>query len=113
MIVKCTISVSLKNLGVYGGKLSELPPLPGYITMRGPFIHLGSGGDDRIDTIYEFDKTRLPEAWEIISNHLDLFRNIPGFNFLAYRAIVLSLSKGKQFIRLKDGRLIPITGKEM
>ena len=96
MLVKCTLSVSLKNIGVYVGKLSELPPLPGYITRRGPFIHEGAGEDDRIITIYEFDKSRLAEAWEIISNHLDVFRDIPDFTFFAHRSIVFSEAKDKQ-----------------
>ena len=96
MIVKCTLSVSLKNIGLYAGKLSELPPLPEYITRRGPFIHNGIGEDDRIISIYEFDRSRLTEAWEIISNHLDIFRDIPGFIFFAHRSIVFSEAKDKQ-----------------
>ena len=41
IIVKCTLSVSLKNIGVSAGKLSRLPPLPEYITGKGAFIHEG------------------------------------------------------------------------
>ena len=95
MIVKCIVSISLKNIGVYAGKLCELPPLPEYITRRGPFIHEGAGDDDRIITIYEFDNSRLAEAWEIISNHFDVFRDIPDFTFFARRSIVFSEAKDK------------------
>jgi len=90
MVVKCTLSVSLKNIGAYAGKLSTLPPLPGYITRRGPFIHDDVEGEDRIVTIYEFDKSRLEDAWEIISNQLDAFHDIPGFAFSAHRSIVFA-----------------------
>jgi hypothetical protein len=103
MLIKCTLSVSLKNIAVFAAKLSELPPLPGYITRRGPSIHRGIGGDGRIDTIYEFDESRLAEAQEFISNHLDLFRDIPGFSFSAHPSTVFSESKDKQPIRLESG----------
>lgn len=90
MVIKCTLSVSLKNIGAYAGKLSQFPPLPGYIKRRGPFIHDGVGGEDRIVTIYEFDKSRLEDAWEIISNQLDAFHDIPGFTLSAHRSIVFA-----------------------
>jgi hypothetical protein len=89
MLIKCTLSVSLKNIGLYAGKLSKLPPLPGYITKRGPYIHDGAEGDDRIITIYEFDRSRLEDARGIISSQLDAFQDIPGFTFSADRSIAL------------------------
>ena len=113
MLIKCPLSVSLKNKGVYAVKLSEFPPLPGYITRRGPFIHHGIGDDGRIDTIYEFDESRLAEAREFISNHLDLFRGIPGFTFSAHPSTVFWASKDKQPIRLKNGKFARITKEEI
>ena len=88
MIMTCTLSVSLKNILAYAGKLSGLPPLPGYITRRGPFIHDGVEGNDRIITIYEFDRSRLEDAWEIISDQLNAFHDVPGFTVSARRSIV-------------------------
>jgi hypothetical protein len=102
MIIKCTLSIRLKSIGVYGEILSMLAPLPGYIIRRGPFIHDGVGEDDRIITIYEFDKSRLAEAWEIISDELDLFRGIPGFNFSAHRSIVFSEAKNRGGKKLRN-----------
>ncbi len=113
MVIKCTLSVSLKNIGVYTGKLSELPPLPGYITKRGPFIHDGVGGDERIITIYEFDKSRLADAWQIISDQLDAFQDIPGFTFSAHRAIVLAEKNEKKAVRSQNRKLACITKKEI
>jgi hypothetical protein len=95
MVIKCTLSVCLKNIGVYIGRLSELPPLPGYITRRGPFIGGGAEGDDRIITIYEFDKARLEDAREIISGQLDAFQDIPGITFSAHDSIALAQGKNE------------------
>ena len=113
MVIKCTLSVSLKNIGAFAGKLSKLPPMPGYITRRGPFIHDDIGGDDRIIATYEFDKSKLAEAWEIISKQLDAFHDIPGFSASAHRSIVFSEVDDKQIFRLKDKKLFRIVKKEM
>jgi hypothetical protein len=114
MVIQCTLSVSLKNIGTYAGKLSEVPPLPGYITRRGPFIQDGAaGGDDRIITIYEFDKSRLADAWQIISNQLDAFHDIPGFIVAAHRSIVFTEKNEKKAVRPANRRLVRITKEEI
>ena len=110
MVIKCTLSVSLKNIAAFIGKLSELPPLPWYITRRGPFIRDGAGNDDKIITIYEFNRSRLPEAWEIISNQLDTFHDIPGFSFSAHRSIVF---EEKKAVRPENRKLARIPKKEI
>jgi hypothetical protein len=45
-------------------------------------------GNDRIITIYEFDRAKLEDAWEIISGQLNAFHDIPGFTSSAHRSIV-------------------------
>jgi len=113
MFIKCTLSVSLKSIRVYAGRLSELPPLPQYITRRGPFIHKGVGGEDRIIIIFEFDKSRLAEAWENISNQLDTFHDIPGFTFSAHRSIVFAEAKDKQPFKVRNKNIVRTAKKEM
>ena len=113
MVIKCTLSVCLKNIGGYARKLSELPPLPGYIIRRGPFVSDGVGGDDRVITIYEFDKSRLADAWQIISDQLDVFQDIPGFTFSAHRAVVLAEKNEKKAVRSQNRKLACITKKEI
>lgn len=90
MIVKCTLAISMRNIKAYSRKISELPPLPAFIIKREQVIHDSERGDDRIVIIFEFDKSTLAEAWEIIFNHLDAFHDIPGFAFSAHRSLVFS-----------------------
>ena len=78
MVIKCTLSASLKSMRSCVRQFSELPPLPEYITKRGPHIN-GTGVEDKVIITYEFDKSNLPEAWESIFRHLDVFRGVPGF----------------------------------
>lgn len=76
---KFSFSIPLKNIKEYARKVVELPPLPDYITKRGPYIHEAA----KIMVIYEFDKAKIADAWEIIWKHLDAFRGIPGFTLSA------------------------------
>jgi len=83
VVIKCILSVSLKSIKHFAGQLSELPPLPWYITKRGPYINGTGGADNRITTSYEFDKSRLVEAGENILKQLDVLRGVPGLSLSA------------------------------
>jgi len=83
MIIKCIFSIPLKAIGDYNHQAKSLPFLPPYITKRGPYIDETQGTANRITTVYEFDKSLLPEAWINISKHLDVFRAVRGFTLSA------------------------------
>ena len=92
MVIKCTFSIPLESTRDYARQLVELPPLPEYINKRGPYIKGNGGAGNQIITIYEFDQSKLSEAWENISKQVDAFRRIPGFNLSAH-----GLANGKRF----------------
>ncbi len=83
MIIKCTFSIPLKSIRDYARQISELPPLPEYITKRGPYIDDAVGASNQTITIYEFDESKFPEGWKSIFKQLDVFHGIPGFTFSA------------------------------
>jgi hypothetical protein len=83
MIIKCSFSIPLKAIGDYNRQAKSLPPLPGYIVKRGPYIDENKGTANQITTVYEFDKSLLAEAWQTISKHLDAFRAVRGFTLSA------------------------------
>ena len=113
LVIKCTLPVPFEHISPYFKKISELPPLPEYITKRGPFINNRIGDKNQIIIIYDFDESRLAEAWKFISDQLDLFRDLPGFTFSAHRRIVFAEMKDVQPIRLKNKKFVPITRKKM
>ena len=78
MVIKCTLSIIPENIGHYARQSWGLPPLPGFITKMGPYVNEQAGGDNQIVTIFDFEKSRFREAWECISEQLDVFRIIPG-----------------------------------
>jgi len=82
MIIKCIFSIPLKSIRDYARQVMELPPLPDYITIRGPYIDDVGGGNQTI-TLYEFEESRSAEAWKSIFKQLDAFHAVPGFTFAA------------------------------
>ncbi len=84
MIIKCILSVSLENVRYYSQQFSELPPLAGYITQKGPYVNNKEGASHQIITLYEFERSKLKEAWKNILKQMDSFCGIPGFTLSAH-----------------------------
>ena len=83
MIIKCIFSIPVKSIRDYARQVMELPSLPEYITIRGPYINDAVGAGNQTITLYEFDEARSAEAWKSIFKQLDAFHGIPGFSFSA------------------------------
>ena len=83
MTIKFTFNIPLENAKNYAGQIAEFPPLPEFITLKGPFINGAKGAGSQIITLYEFEKTKFAEALQNISKHVDAFHGIPGFTFSA------------------------------
>jgi hypothetical protein len=99
MVIKCSISIPLKSIGEYARQITALPPLPEYITKRGPYINEASDANNEIVTVYEFDKSKQAEACENIAKHIKALQDIPGFTFSAKL-----LTKGRE---VKPLQMIP------
>jgi len=109
VVIRFTLPVPLEEISSYVKKISELPPLPEYITKIGPFINNGEGDKNRIITLYDFDESRLIEAWDIIFKQVHIFRDFPGFTFSAHRRFCLDKMKDTQSIRLKKRDFLTLT----
>ena len=84
MMIRCTFSVPFEKTRSYAKEVSELSSLPEYIKRRGPYIKEAPGEDSKIVISYDFDKSRLVEAWELISKQFDIFHGLPGFALSAH-----------------------------
>ena len=68
MIIATTIFFSEEKVSETKRHIKELPPVPGYIHMRGPYIaSVKPGGDIQVINLFEFDESRLDEARKFIS----------------------------------------------
>ena len=64
-----------------GKAFMELPLLPEFITMKGPYISSVAGQGIRSIAIYECDRAKLAEGFEFVSDRLTKFYSVPGYTY--------------------------------
>ena len=80
MVIKCILSGSMESITYSAKQYRELPALPEHIAKKGPYVNNDEGADHQIIISYEFDRSRLKEAWENILKQMDSFHGIAGLN---------------------------------
>ena len=71
---------SAKDLGK---AFLELPPLPEYITMEGPYILSDSERGIRSIVIYKCDNAKLSDAFLDVGDRLTNYFDVPGYTYSA------------------------------
>jgi hypothetical protein len=64
-----------------GKAFLELPPLPDYITMKGPYINSDSEKGIRSILIYECDNSKLAEALQTVGDRVTNYFDVPGYTY--------------------------------
>jgi len=64
-----------------GKAFLNVPPLPEYITMKGPFISSVLGKGVRSISIYEFDASKVEDANKAIGQRYMPYMEVPGFGY--------------------------------
>jgi hypothetical protein len=64
-----------------GKRFLELPSLPDYIKMIGPYIKTGVGEGIKGLVIYEFEDSKYPEASKFLNERAAKMLGIPGFTY--------------------------------
>lgn len=83
MVIKGTFFYPLESEKAFTRCVKELPPLPEYVTVKGPFILGAAGKGKKTVSLYEFEESRFAEASKHIFKQLEAFRAVPGFTFSA------------------------------
>jgi hypothetical protein len=97
MVISCIFSYPPKSAKEYTQLVTELPPLPEYITMKGSYINRAAEEDIITIALYEFDKSRFAEASKHIFNQLGAFHGVSGFTFSAR-----VLAEGKEVEKISN-----------
>ncbi len=81
MIIITITSYPTESATEIGKRFVNFPPLPDFVTMKGPFV--SSVIDEGIKgiTIYEFDESRYGEVYRIITDRISKFLGVPGFTY--------------------------------
>lgn len=64
-----------------GNRFVNQNPLPKYITMRGPFINSTNGEGIQTITLYDCERSKIPDALEHISNRYVTYFGVPGLTY--------------------------------
>jgi len=64
-----------------GKRFLANPPLPDYLTMKGPFIYASKGEGIRTLVVYECDRSKLADAMEVVSNRYVIYMGVPGLTY--------------------------------
>lgn len=70
-----------KSANEMGKIFLKSPPLPAFITMKGPYVSFEVGVGIKIISIYEFDQSKMKEALEVVSNRYVDYFEVPGFTY--------------------------------
>ena len=62
-------------------RFMELPPLPAYITMKGPYVSSEVGTGIKSISIYEYDQSKFSEAMEVLLARYAKYFGQPGFTY--------------------------------
>ena len=71
----------LENAEQAGKQMMALPQMPDYIKLKGHYSKVIKGEGAQSISILGFEKSRMAEAYELISENLSSFSNIPGFTY--------------------------------
>jgi len=64
-----------------GKRLLQQPPLPSYITLKGHYVSSKAKEGIRSVSIYEFDQSKFPEAFQFVTTRFTRYYGVPGFTY--------------------------------
>jgi hypothetical protein len=81
MVIIGKISFPPESAYEMGKRFSELPPLPDYMTMKGPYIRgMMERGIQGIE-IFDLSNDKLAKGIEFVTNRYITYFGIPGFKY--------------------------------
>jgi hypothetical protein len=81
MVIIANVAYPSEHSTEVGKRLLKLPPLPSYMTIKGPFVIGDVGVGIKVTTIFEFDQTKTAEAMEFVGNRYAQYIGVPGFTY--------------------------------
>lgn len=81
MVIIVTMSFPAASSTEAGKCMLKLPPLPSYMTMKGPFVNPEVGSGIKVIVLFEFDQTKTGEAMEFLGNRYVQYFGVPGYTY--------------------------------
>ena len=81
MVIIGIVSYPPESAKEFAKRMLEQPPLPAYITMKGPYVSTEVGAGIKAIAIFGFDKSKLSETFEFIIARYARYFGVPGFTY--------------------------------
>jgi hypothetical protein len=81
MVIIGMMSYPSESANEVGKRFLAQKPLVNYITMKGPFISSKQEEGIQTITIYECERSKLPDAFEAIGNRYAAYIGAPGYTY--------------------------------
>ncbi len=81
MIIILEIIYSLESSEKIAKRISKLPPLPNFISLKGPYARFISKTRIKSLSIYEFDESEFLNAFEYIVKRTSSCESLEGFSY--------------------------------
>jgi len=62
-------------------RFGDLPPVPSFMTIKGPYFSGEVGVGTKAIMLYEYDQTKTKEAMEYVGTRLGRYHGVPGYTY--------------------------------
>jgi len=81
MVIISFLSYPPEQVKEVAKRFGALPPLPAYITMKGPYVSSEVGVGIKTTSLYEYDQSKTKEAMQFVGGRVAKFFGVPGFTY--------------------------------
>jgi hypothetical protein len=81
MVIIAASSYPLESAKEVGKRLLEMPPVPSFMTLKGPFLDSEVGTGVKSINLFEFDRTKTAEAMDYVLARMANYIGVPGFTY--------------------------------
>jgi hypothetical protein len=81
MVIIVNVSYPLESSKEAGKRFTELPPVPSYVTLKGPYFSSEVGVGIKAFVVYEFEQSKMRETIEFVNSRLGKYFGVPGYTF--------------------------------
>ena len=84
MVIITVVSYPPEQTNEVNKRFRDLPPLPSYMSIKGPYFSGELGEGIKALILYEYDQTKTKEAMEYVGTRLAKYFGVPGFTYSAH-----------------------------
>jgi hypothetical protein len=81
MVIIATMLYPTESTKEIVKRFMEQPPLPAYITMKGPYLTGEVGAGIKSLIVYEYDQSKFSEAMEFLGARYAKYIGVPGYTY--------------------------------